>query len=71
MLTLLKSAKILLNCESKLVASQLGALFHTSNSLNAKNNVTNRAKPMKWKAENNYIFEPQKPDEEPRPAVSK
>lgn len=70
MLNLLKTAKSLLNCESNLIKSQIGALFHTSNVVNKNYNPQNRSKPLKWKAHNKHIYEPQQPDEEPRPAVS-
>lgn len=70
MLNLIKTAKAILNCESKLITSQVGALFHTSNVVDGKYNPSNRGKPLKWKALNKFIYEPQKPDEEPRPAVS-
>jgi hypothetical protein len=70
MLKLLNTAKLLLNCENKLITSHIGALFHTSSVVDGKYNTTNRGKPLKWKLLNKHIYEPQTPDEEPRPAVS-
>lgn len=70
MLKLIKNAsKLLINNSNKLVNSQLGALLHTTNVLDkkfGKDNVQN----SKWMQFNKIKFEPQKPDEEPRPAVS-
>lgn len=68
MLNILKNIKVVLRNESKLINSQLGALFHTSNVLDRK--IDERKKLRKWVSWNKEIYEPQKPDEEPRPAVS-
>lgn len=68
MLNILKNIKGLLRNENKLINSQLGALFHTSNVLDRK--IDDRKKMQKWPRWNREIYEPQTPDEEPRPAVS-
>lgn len=67
MLNILKSIKVVLRNENKLINSQLGALFHTTNVLDKK--VDERKKLKKWIGWNREIYEPQKPDEERRPAV--
>lgn len=65
MLNILKNITTVLRNENKVITTQLGALFHTTSVLDK-----DKRGPSKWELWNKHIFEPQKPDEERRPAVS-
>lgn len=71
MLKLLSSFKGLLVNDLRVVAckQQAGASFHTSAVLDMAWNGRNQG-PRSFILNNKTIFEPQKPDEKPRPAVS-
>ncbi|KAG5678755.1 hypothetical protein PVAND_008400 [Polypedilum vanderplanki] len=69
MLNLLKTSSLLIRNEVNLINSQIGALFHTSTVVDAKNsNAGHSNKPKRFLRQNKKIFEPQLPDETPRPA---
>jgi hypothetical protein len=71
MFNLLRNSGLLMRNEVNLINNQLGALFHTSSTLNGNMGNPNKAgKPTRFLRQNRKIFEPQLPDEEPRHAVS-
>lgn len=69
MLRILNSVKSLLVSDVKICSQQAGALFHTTSSLDAAWNKRS-AGPKRFVLHNKTIFDPQLPEEKPRPAVS-
>lgn len=70
MLKLLSGFRSLLTNEVKICSQQAGALFHTTSMLEGQGNSRPRG-PTRFLRNNQTIFEPQLPDEKPRPAVSR
>lgn len=69
MLKLVNSFKALLISDIKVCSQQTGALLHTTSVVNQKWNPRSRG-PQNFVKYNKKMYEPQLPDEKPRPAVS-
>lgn len=68
MANLLSNIKFLLLNDIRKSSIQLGALFHTTSSLDKVWNTRNLG-PRKFEEHNKKIYPPQSPEETPRPAV--